>query len=189
LPGPHTGRRDARPATTADLLEMCDLDKQAIGHAARTTAAAMASLLVARACRLPEAYWAVITTIVVMQSTVGAAVLISTRRLAGTALGAAMGALLATYFGPNVLAFGAGLFLLGVICAALGRVYRHLQEHLDRTAYRFAGITLAITMLVVRPDAAWIVAVHRFLEVSIGIAVGLIVTVLWPERQPPVATR
>jgi uncharacterized membrane protein YgaE (UPF0421/DUF939 family) len=145
--------------------------------------AAVASLLVARVCRLPESYWAVITTLVVMQSTVGAAFLISTRRLAGTALGAALGAMLATYFGPNVLAFGAGLFLLGPICAALGRAYRPLQEHLDRTAYRFAGITLAITMLIVRPRAAWVVAVHRFIEVSIGIAVGLIVTVLWPERR------
>jgi uncharacterized membrane protein YgaE (UPF0421/DUF939 family) len=118
-----------------------------------------------------------------MQATVGAALLISTRRLAGTALGAAMGALLATYFGPNLLAFGAGLFLLGVICAALGRAYGPLQEHLDRTAYRFAGITLAITMLIVRPRAPWVIAVHRFIEVSIGIAVGLIMTVLWPERQ------
>jgi uncharacterized membrane protein YccC len=159
------------------------LDKPAFEHAARTTMAAVASLLVARVCRLPEAYWAVITTLVVMQSTVGAAFLISTRRLAGTALGAALGAMLATYFGPNVLAFGAGLFLLGPICAALGRAYRPLQEHLDRTAYRFAGITLAITMLIVRPRAAWVVAVHRFIEVSIGIAVGLIVTVLWPERR------
>jgi uncharacterized membrane protein YccC len=159
------------------------LDKGAIEHAARTTVAAMASLLIARVCRLPEAYWAVITTMVVMQSTVGAAWLISTRRLAGTALGAAMGALLATYFGPNVIAFGAGLFLLGVICAAGGRAYRPLEEHLDRTAYRFAGITLAITMLIVRPSAAWVVAVHRFIEVSIGIAVGLMATVLWPEGQ------
>jgi uncharacterized membrane protein YccC len=159
------------------------LDKPAFEHAARTTMAAVASLLVARVCRLPESYWAVITTLVVMQSTVGAAFLISTRRLAGTALGAALGAMLATYFGPNVLAFGAGLFLLGPICAALGRAYRPLQEHLDRTAYRFAGITLAITMLIVRPRAAWVVAVHRFIEVSIGIAVGLIVTVLWPERR------
>jgi uncharacterized membrane protein YccC len=165
------------------------LDTPALEHAARTTAAAIVSLLVARLCRLPEAYWSVITTMVVMQSTLGAAWLISTRRLAGTALGAAMGALLATYFGPNVLAFGAGLFLLGVICAVLARAYRPLQEHLDRTAYRFAGITLAITMLVVRPSAAWIVAVDRFIEVSIGIAVGLIITLLWPEREPPVATR
>jgi len=165
------------------------LDKPALEHAARTTVAAVASLLVARLGRLPEAYWAVITTMVVMQSTLGAAWLISMRRLAGTALGAAMGALLAMYFGTNVLAFGAGLFLLGVICAALGSAYRPLQEHLDRTAYRFAGITLAITMLIVRPRAVWVVAVHRFIEVSIGIAVGLIATVLWPERQDPEATR
>lgn len=61
---------------------------------------------------------------------------------------------LGTYFGPNVFAFGAGL--LGVICAALGRAYRSLREHLDRTAYRFAGITLAITMPIVRPSAVWL---------------------------------
>ena len=47
-----------------------------------------------------------------MQSTPGAALLTSTRRLAGTALGAAVGALLAPYFGPNVFAFGAGLSCL-----------------------------------------------------------------------------
>jgi hypothetical protein len=61
---------------------------------------------------------------------------------------------LGTYFWPNVFAFGAGL--LGVICAALGRAYRSLREHLDRTAYRFAGITLAITMPIVRPSAVWL---------------------------------
>ena len=71
-----------------------------------------------------------------------------------------------------------------MICAALGRAYRPLLEHIDRTAYRFAGITLAITMLIVRPDPVWIVALHRFIEVSVRIAIGLIMTVLWPERHP-----
>jgi len=30
---------------------------------------------------------------------------------------------------------------------------------------------------------AWVIAAHRFAEVSIGIAVGLIVTALWPEKK------
>jgi uncharacterized membrane protein YccC len=144
----------------------------------------MVSLLAARLFGLPEAYWAAITTLIVMQSDLGAAFTVSGRRLAGTALGASVGALLATYFGSNVLAFGAGIFVLGVLCALLGRANRRLPEYLDRTAYRYAGITLAVVMLVVRFNDAWIVALHRFIEVSIGIAVGLVLTLLWPERQP-----
>jgi uncharacterized membrane protein YccC len=55
---------------------------------------------------------------------------------------------------------------------------------LDRAAYRFAGITLAIILLVARTQPMWMVAAHRFVEVSIGIAVGLIFTAVWPEGQP-----
>lgn len=144
-------------------------------HSARTAVAAMASLLIARLFKLPQAYWAAVTTMVVMQSTLGAALTISGQRFVGTALGAAMGALLATYFGSSITAFTAGVFVAGTICAAL---------RLHRNAYRFAGITLAIVMLVSGARPAVVLAVHRFIEVSIGIAVGLILTALWPEPQP-----
>jgi uncharacterized membrane protein YgaE (UPF0421/DUF939 family) len=96
-----------------------------------------------------------------------------------------MGALLATYFGTNVFAFGAGVFLLGVLCALLGNASRRVRDQLDRTAYRFAGIALAITMLIERSISPWTVAVHRFIQVSAGIAVGLLFSVVWPEREPP----
>ena len=139
---------------------------------ARTAVAAITSLLIARLFKLPEAYWAAVTTIVVMQSTVGAALTISGQRFVGTALGAALGALLVTYFGSSITAFAAGVFLAGIICAALG---------LHRNAYRFAGITVAIVMLASGDRPAVRMAVHRFVEVSIGIAVGVILTALWPE--------
>jgi uncharacterized membrane protein YccC len=141
-------------------------------HTARTTVAAIASLLVARLFKLPEAYWAAITTLVVMQSTLGAAFTVSWQRFAGTAIGAAAGALFATYFGSNTAIFALGIFIMGIVCAALG---------LDKVAYRFAGITLAIIMLIAHSNAAWIIAVHRFFEVSVGIAVGLALTAAWPE--------
>jgi uncharacterized membrane protein YccC len=150
--------------------------RQDVIHAARTTVAAVVSLWVARLFKLPESYWAAITTLVVMQSTLGAAFTVSWQRFAGTAIGAAAGALFATYFGSNAAVFALGVFLLGIICAAWG---------LDRAAYRFSGITLAITMLIVRGDPAWEIAVHRFIEVSLGIAVGLVLTALWPESLPP----
>src|ERR1700677_235018 len=95
------------------------VNRQDVIHAVRTTIAAVASLLIARLFRLPEAYWAAIATMIVMQSTRGAAWTISKERLAGTALGATAGALLATYAGPNVAVFGAGVFALGVLCAIL----------------------------------------------------------------------
>lgn len=148
------------------------LTKYDVIHALRTTVAAVVSLLVARLFKLPESYWAAITTLVVMQSTLGAVFTISWHRFVGTAIGAAAGALLATYFASKTGIFGMGIFILGIICALL---------RLDRAAYRFAGITLAIIMLVAHTNAAWIVAVDRFFEVSLGIAVGLALTAIWPD--------
>jgi uncharacterized membrane protein YccC len=149
--------------------------KKRIVHPARTTIAAVLSLLAARVVGLPEIYWAPISTMIVMQSTLGAALTISWQRWVGTALGSAAGALLVTCFGPSLIAFGAGIFGTGLLCAAL---------RLDRPAYRFAGITLTVIMLVAHTEPVWVMAIHRFAEVSLGIAVGVIVTVLWPEQQP-----
>jgi uncharacterized membrane protein YgaE (UPF0421/DUF939 family) len=108
-----------------------------------------------------------------MQSTLGAALTVSCQRFAGTVLGATGGALLSTYFRSNLAIFGVGVFLLGLVCAVLRL----------GTAYRFAGVTLAIVMLIVRDRPAWVVAEHRFIEVSLGIAVGLVVTAVWPLRE------
>ncbi|HUI43213.1 MAG TPA: FUSC family protein [Terriglobia bacterium] len=142
-------------------------------HSARTAVAAVVSLLVARLLRMPEAYWASITTLVVMQSTWGAALTASGQRFAGTLLGAAVGALVGTCAGANVVAFTAAIFGMGLMCWAL---------RLDRNAYRFAGITLAIVTLVPRTRPAWMMATHRLIEVSVGIGVGLLLTLVWPDR-------
>jgi len=148
------------------------LNRQTLEHAARTTVAATLSLAVARALGLPEPHWAAISTMVVTQSTLGAALTISGQRFAGTALGATAAALLVTGFGSTVWVFAAGVFGLGLVCGLC---------RLDRAAYRFAGITLAI-VLASRHAPAWIVGAHRFVEVSLGIGAGLVMTALWPER-------
>jgi hypothetical protein len=80
-------------------------------HSLRTAIAAVASLLLARVFRLPQAYWAPITTLVVTQSSFGAALTVSRARFFGTALGAVVGGIVATYLGSNVLVFGIGVFL------------------------------------------------------------------------------
>jgi uncharacterized membrane protein YgaE (UPF0421/DUF939 family) len=63
-----------------------------------------------------------------------------------------------------------GIYVCGILCALL---------RID-SAYRFAAITLTIVLLVAHARPPWIVAAHRFVEVSLGIAVALLVTVVWP---------
>jgi uncharacterized membrane protein YgaE (UPF0421/DUF939 family) len=139
--------------------------------AARTTVAAVASMLLARALKLPEYYWAPISAIVIIQSTIDPKT-VAWQRFAGTALGAALGALIATFFPANALVYAVAIFLCGVLCALLR----------FRSAYRFAAITLSIILLIAHQRPAWIVATHRFVEVSLGIAVALVVAELWPSR-------
>jgi uncharacterized membrane protein YccC len=143
-------------------------------HSIRTAIAATISLAVARLFGLPEAYWAAIATLVVMQSTLGATLVLSVERIAATALGALAGALLATWFGGNVFLFAAAVFVLGLVCAAF---------RMEKTAYRYASVTLAIIVLIPRSNAAWVIALHRFLEVSVGILVALALAAAWPEHQ------
>jgi len=148
--------------------------RQVLEHSARTAITAVASMLTARLFRLPQIYWAPITTLVITQSSLGSTLAVSWQRFIGTALGAVAGAIVASYFGPDMLVFGIGVFLLGILCSGV---------RVARSAYRFGGVTLAIVLLVPRVEPAWRIAWHRFAEVSIGIAVALVMTVVWPERE------
>ena len=143
-------------------------------HSVRTALVAVASLLAARLFRLPESYWAPITTLVITQSSLGAALAVSWQRFVGTALGALVGGIAATYFGSSMIMFGICVFVLGLLCAVAPS---------DRSAYRLGGVTLTIVLLIPRTTAPWKIAFHRFAEVSIGIAVALIFAWVWPEKE------
>ena len=141
-------------------------------NALRTTLATLISLLIARLFDLHEFYWAPISTIVILLSTINP-LAGSWQRFVGTALGAALGALIATFFKVTWIIYGAGIFLCGILCAAL-----RIKE-----SYRIAAITLSIVLLITHGSAPWMVALHRFIEVSIGIAVALLITTLWKVPQ------
>jgi uncharacterized membrane protein YccC len=143
-------------------------------HSARTTVAATLALGLASLARLPDAYWAPITTLIVMQSSLGAAWAVSKDRLIGTVLGSCFGALLASSIAPASLAFAIGVFVVGLLCGVL---------KLNLAAYRFGGVTLAVVVLVTSGQPTWLVGLHRLLEVSLGIVVGLATTALWPGDQ------
>ncbi len=73
------------------------------------------------------------------------------------------------------MVFAAAVFVLGLLCVAF---------RMEKGAYRYASITLAIIVLIPRSNAAWVIALHRFFEVSVGIVVALALAAAWPERQP-----
>jgi len=156
------------PAWTTRL----GLTREALLHSLRTAIATVVSMLLARALKLPEFYWAPISTIVILLSVTDPLAL-AWQRFVGTAVGAALGALIATYFSANGMVYGAGILVCGVLSAMLRL----------GAAYRFAAITLTIVLLITHGRPPWVVASHRFVEVSLGIAVALLVTLLW--RLPP----
>src|SRR4029077_12809034 len=82
-------------------------------NATRTAVAVVVSLLVARLFPLPETYWAAISALIVMQSTLGEALPISAQRIVGTALGALFGGFVGMYFPGNVAAFVVAVFVIG----------------------------------------------------------------------------
>jgi uncharacterized membrane protein YgaE (UPF0421/DUF939 family) len=147
------------------------MDSRALVDSARTAVATLVSLLLARALKFPEYYWAPISTIIIMQSSItpfqGA-----WQRFAGTALGATLGAAIASYVGRSAIIYALGIFICGIL-AASSRVW---------SAYRVSAITFSIVVLISR-GPAWVFAWHRFLEVSLGIAVALIALLVSQPRK------
>jgi uncharacterized membrane protein YgaE (UPF0421/DUF939 family) len=145
-----------------------------IKQAARAGVAAVLALSLARLIHLPESYWAAISAIIVTFSDVGQTIRASWTRLVGTAAGVTMGAAFTALFGPRMWGFGVAVTLTMLLCALLGFA----------EASRLAGVSVAIVMLASRQGAPWATALHRFLEVSLGIvtAVG-IATLRWPVRK------
>jgi uncharacterized membrane protein YgaE (UPF0421/DUF939 family) len=147
-------------------------DPPSIAHVVLSALAAMVSYVIARLFHLPEAYWAPMSALIVMQLTLRAAFPIAIQYVVGTAMGAAVGAVSDIYFHTSIWALGFAILLVGSLCVAL---------RIERSAFRYANITLVIVMLVPRSTSARLVALHRFFEVSIGIAVGLVLFALWQK--------
>jgi uncharacterized membrane protein YgaE (UPF0421/DUF939 family) len=152
----------------ADRATRVRLGRDAIIHSTRTAVATVVSLLLARSLKLPEFYWAPISTLVILLSTIDPLTL-AWQRFAGTALGAVMAAVVASFFHRSWIVYAISIFVCGLLCSLLRL----------GGAYRFAAITLTIVLLITHSNPPWSVALHRFVEVSLGIAVALLVAMVW----------
>jgi Fusaric acid resistance protein-like len=104
---------------------------------------------------MPLAYWAAIATLVVIQSSLGATLTLSIERIIATTVGASVAAVEANYFGANLVAFMVAIVIIGLLSYGF---------RLERTAYRYASVTLAIIVLIPRSNPAWIccsASIHR----------------------------
>jgi uncharacterized membrane protein YccC len=143
--------------------------KQAI----KTAIAGVVSMYIAMLFHLPEGYWAAISALIVMQSNVGATLSASRTRLAGTAVGAVVGGAFVALWGDSIPGFALAVAVAYFLCFVL-----RLPD-----SQRLATVTVAIIMLIGRPAAPWTVALHRFIEVSVGILIALVISLtLWPNH-------
>jgi uncharacterized membrane protein YccC len=147
-----------------------NLSSIALAQAVKTGIAAVASAYLADLLNLPQGYWAAITAIVVMQSEVGATFIASRDRLVGTAVGAVTSALFIAFVGDSLVWFTVAVVVTMLICQWAG---------LERS-YRLACVTVAIIMLIPHAGPPWRVAMHRFIEVALGIVIALGVTAIPP---------
>ena len=140
--------------------------------AARVTVAALLAFVLAKLLGFAHGYWAVITAIIVMQSSLGGSVKAAIDRLLGTLAGALYGAVVAIAL-PHAedwqlgLAIATGIAPLALLAAI-------------KPSFKAAPIT-AFIVLVPLPGQSLPpleFALDRILEISIGSLVGIVVSLL-----------
>ena len=142
-------------------------------HGIKTAIAAGICLALVRVFRFSQGYWACVATIVVMQSETAATLTASRDRLVGTALGALLGWGAASLWHGHLIVYAVVVLICMVVPEAIGL----------KTAGRLAGVTASIVLLVPNTVPHWMVARDRFLEVSFGILVTLVVSqTLWRDK-------
>lgn len=145
-------------------------------HGLKTGLAALLAFAITHVFNLTFGYWAVISTVIVMQVYVADSVEMCLYRLSGTLVGAAMGAGVVAVIPPTPFWTGVALFVSISICTFLTRY---------KTRYRMAAITLVIIIMtgIYEENILWF-SLDRVLEIGIGILCAFLVSVLvFPRRK------
>ena len=134
-----------------------------------TTSATLCYLLT-RTLGVGSGYWAAITSLVVCQPDFGTTVMTSRDRLVGTAVGGLTGLLTIAIWHQHFAIFAVGLLSTLLLCNLIRGV----------NAGKLAGVTFCIVVLVPHPGMDSLhTATSRFFEVTLGICVTLLTTVIF----------
>jgi uncharacterized membrane protein YccC len=143
----------------------------------RMTVAGIVAYALAEMLALPQGYWAVFSSIIIMQASVGGSVKETIDRLVGTIGGAVAGAIVASVVPhQNLLTLGIALVVALVPLTLVAAL---------RPGYRVAPLTAVIVLLT--PGAQQLgpldSALYRIFEITLGSLVGLVVSlVIVPAR-------
>ncbi len=129
---------------------------------------------------LKEAYWAPIAAVVVMYPELAATKKAALSRFFGTVLGSLIGWGAAAWWHQNLLLYGLA------VLAAVGVCYLLRLED----AARLCAVAVTVITIIPRAAPPHVVAFHRFVEVTYGVACGLLYTfaIDWAGRalhKPP----
>jgi len=145
-------------------------------HGLKTALAAILAYTVTIIFNLEFGYWAVISTVIVMQVYVADSVEMCLYRLSGTLIGAVLGVGVMMAIPHTPVWIGSVLFVTTAICAFLTRY---------KTRYRMAAITAVIIILTgIANQNILVFGVSRVFEIGIGILCAFGVSVLvFPQRK------
>jgi uncharacterized membrane protein YccC len=123
---------------------------------------------------LPEGYWAVISAVVVMQSSLGGTLGASLDRLMATVAGATVGA---------ACVFLRGFVPLPEIVVLILAVGPTALLAALRPSFRLAPITAVIVLVGASPGAGLLTAFHRVMEIALGCIIGALTAhLVLPDR-------
>jgi uncharacterized membrane protein YccC len=147
-----------------------------ITHGFKTALAAVLAYTITNALALEFGYWAVISTVIVMQVYVADSVEMCLYRLSGTIIGAMLGVLVILFIPKTPIPVGIALFVTIGWCSFLTRYKKR---------YRMAAITVVIVVMTgMQAQDVFIFGLSRVLEICIGILCAFIVSVLvFPKRK------
>ena len=146
-----------------------------VRHGMKVGLASVLAYIGAEWIGLPYGYWAVITTVIVMQMHVADSIQMCLYRFTGTAIGAGMGILMILIFPPTHFYTLIAVFVGTGICAYLTRY---------DARYRMAAITMAIVFLSsLGAEHRIEYSLFRVAEIGVGVLCAFVVSVaVWPNR-------
>lgn len=141
----------------------------------RAATAGVVSYALAWGLDLPNGYWAVLTAVLVVQSTLGASLAVAIDRALGTAVGGVIGVLAAMAAGPSVARTFLALALAVLLTSTLSA---------KSASFKLAPVTVVIVLLADPSHVdPWISGMHRLFEIGVGGVAGVLCAlVVLPAR-------